>query len=477
MSAVNQLFNELARRDLLVKAIEEELFPEQLGFINDQGRFKAAQCTRRSGKSFTAGADLIRDMILYPGCNVLFIATTLKQAKRILLKDIVKVIARKHKIPLKPNMTEGYVTHAVNGSVLYCMGMDSDKNEADKILGLKFRKVYVDEAASYKQDLRHIVYSSIIPTLADQNGSLCMIGTTGNNTNNMFYDITNRSEGDPQFVSGFSLHKWTWKENPHTRDAVEKLINKLKLDNPYVDQTPWFRQMYLNEWVVEDDRLVYKYKDDRNFVPMLPPEHIWRFSITVDLGFDDDTAFVIGAWSDTDPNMYFVEAYKKKNMDITQVANQVKAYESRFKFTRYVVDGSNAQAVAEMVNRFKIPFEASDKRGKSDIIEIMNGDLIMGRIKVLPAANCIIDEWRKLIWDAKKSVRVEDSKLPNHASDAALYCWRMCYHYQHKISEPVVEKYSDTWLDQYAKKREKQILGDKKTPWFVRDWKQAFRLK
>lgn len=373
-------------------------------------------------------------------------------------------------------MTEGFVTHSGTGSVLYCMGMDSDKNEADKVLGLKFRKVYVDEGASYKQDLRHIVYSSIIPTLADQNGTLCMIGTTGNNTNNMFYDITARQEGDPQYVGGFSVHKWTYADNPHTKDAVAKLITKLKQDNPYVDQTPWFRQMYLNEWVVEDDKLVYKYRDDRNFCPVLPPENIYRFSLTVDLGYDDDTAFVVGAWSDADPNMYFVEAYKKKNMDITQVAQQVKNYEARYKITRYVIDGANAQAVAELVNRFKIPFEATDKRGKSDIIEIMNGDLIMGRIKVLPAANCIIEEWRKLIWDMKKQTRIEDSKLPNHAADAALYSWRMCYHYQHKPAEPTVLENPDAWMDDYAKKRAKRLQGDKKTPWYVRDWKKAFRI-
>lgn len=477
MNSISQLFGEFARRDALIKALEDDLFDKQLNFINDPCRFKAAKCTRRAGKSYTAGADLIRDMILYPGCNVLFIATTLKQAKRILLKDIVRVIAKKHKIPLKPNMTEGFVTHAVNGSVLYCMGMDSDKNEADKVLGLKFRKVYIDEGASYKQDLRHIVYSSIIPTLADQNGTLCMIGTTGNNTNNMFYDITQRKEGDPQYVSGFSIHEWTYKDNPHTRDAVQKLINKLKLDNPYVDQTPWFKQMYLNEWVVEDDKLVYKYKDDKNFAAVLPPENIYKFSLTVDLGYEDDTAFVIGAWSDQDPNMYFVEAYKKKNMDITQVAQQVNAYQARYKFIRYVIDGANAQAVAELVNRFQIPFEPTDKRGKSDIIEIMNADLITGRIKVLPAANCIVEEWRKLIWDMKKQVRVEDSKLPNHASDAALYSWRMCFHYQHKPPEPKVELYSDKWLDEYAKKREKKLKGDKNTPWYLRDWKGVFQIK
>ena len=47
-----------------------------------------------------------------------------------------------------------------------------------------------------------------------------------------------------------------------------------------------------------------------------------------------------------------------------------------------VIDNANKQAVAELEKRHDLPLTAADKVGKSDFMEIMNGEFIQGRIKL-----------------------------------------------------------------------------------------------
>src|SRR5205085_11845215 len=63
---------------------------------------------------------------------------------------------------------------------------------------------------------------------------------------------------------------------------------------------------------------------------------------------------------------------------------------------------ANKQAVEEMRRRHDLPLRAADKTGKSDFIEIMNGEFIQGRIK-LRGASCsqLAEEYAGLIWDER----------------------------------------------------------------------------
>jgi phage FluMu gp28-like protein len=76
-----------------VRGLKASLFKEQLDFIEDPAKLKAAKCTRRSGKSYgAAGIYMAITCIENPGCNCLYLATTRDSAKKIILKDILKVI-------------------------------------------------------------------------------------------------------------------------------------------------------------------------------------------------------------------------------------------------------------------------------------------------------------------------------------------------------------------------------------------------
>src|SRR6267143_984594 len=49
--------------------------------------------------------------------------------------------------------------------------------------------------------------------------------------------------------AGWSGHRWTTYDNPYMAEQWAGEIAELKAARPLVVETPWFRQMYLGEWV------------------------------------------------------------------------------------------------------------------------------------------------------------------------------------------------------------------------------------
>ena len=62
----------------------------------------------------------------------------------------------------------------------------------------------------------------------------------------------------------------------------------------------------------------------------LPPGHDWQFILGLDLGYHDDTAFVVAAWSPTHPTLYYVHVEKHTKWTIEQVAHRAKQLEDTF---------------------------------------------------------------------------------------------------------------------------------------------------
>ena len=176
--------------------------------------------------------------------------------------------------------------------------------------------------------------------------------------------------------AGWSGHRWTTYDNPYMAEQWAGEIAELKAARPLVVETPWFRQMYLGEWVIDSDKLVYRFNSDRNTFVELPTFHAgeWHYVLGVDLGYNDPTAFALCAYHDYDKTLYVLEAEKHPRLDVTSVAERIRGYQARYELDSIIIDGANKQAVEEMRRRHELPLRAADKTGKSDFIEIMNGE-------------------------------------------------------------------------------------------------------
>lgn len=409
-------------------------FPHQTNAILSKAKKKAYFCTRRAAKSYTGGLEIFKTMQDFPRCNALYVGLTRSSAKGIIWKDVFEDINRKNNLGCGLNLSELTVT-TPQGSVCHVTGIDADPKEMEKLLGKKYKIVFLDEASLYSVDLRKFAYGIIDPALTDEDGTLLFGGTAGDLTQGLFFDITNGKE------PGWELHQWTANDNPYVRKNWVKKLDEIRTTRPAFMETPLFKQWYLNQWVIDENKLVYRFAHGRNEYQALPQYRSgqWQFVLGVDLGYDPDpSAFVVCAFHENDSNLYVLECFKKNQMDVTDVANKIKWYQSRFPVFKVIIDGSNKQAVAEMQLRHELALTAADKREKSDFIQLMNGELIQGKIKLSSDCKELKDEALSLIWVVKDDTivfpRKENPNCENHLCDAWLYAWRFCYPF---MAEPM----------------------------------------
>ena len=156
----------------------------------------------------------------------------------------------------------------------------------------------------------------------------------------------------------------------------------------------------------------------------------------VDTGWEDDNAFVLGGYHENDPHLYIMSAYAQKHMTFDMVVQKINQYMAHPTQApcKVIIDGANKQGVESMRIRSQIPFEYADKQDKVSFIEMMNGDLVQGKIKIhRTEARSLIDEMMSLVWKTDGDVitlpKKEHPALPNHKNDAALYLWRNGYHF------------------------------------------------
>jgi phage terminase large subunit len=480
----DELREMLVRRKLQVDVPDilnhSDVFQQQREFILHPGKFKALFCTRRSAKSFTAGLYLVHEALSNPGCNCLFIGLTRASAKAIIWKDILRILDRKHNLQARANQTDLTMT-LPNGSVIAVTGVDADEEEMNKLLGRKYRVVCIDEASMYTVDVRNLVYGVLGPAMTDPNaggqrGTICLMGTASDFPRGLFYDVTTGAE------PGWKTFQWTAHDNPHVAKQWQEALEEIRVNRPLYMETPQFRQWYLNQWVVDEDKLVYRFNTDRNLIkavtlPRLTPEG-WAYVLGVDTGWEDDNAFVLTAYHVNDPHCYVLKTYAQKKLTFDQVAAKIQEYMADPVYAphKVFIDGANKQGVESMRQRSNIPFEYADKQDKATFIELCNADLVQGKIKVLdtPDNRTLWQEMASLVWvtdgDKIKFPKKEHPALPNHRCDAFLYAWRNGYHYHSAPAEVKIPVGSKAWYEKQAeniweKERDRLIAEDKKGDW------------
>lgn len=423
------LMREVVRRASSHVNVLQDALDKQVSFIKNPSRFKGILATRRAAKSYTAGLAFMEASYKYPGASMLYVALTGLTAKRILIKDVLKPIAKKCGIELDINDTTGTVRFPT-GAHLYLIGADAKPDEIEKALGQKYAIVIIDEGASYHQDLRSMVYEHLKPAVADYSGEVWLIGTPGSNTKSFFYDVTTGRE------PGWYVERWRALDNPYVAKQIQEDIDTFTRENPRFLETPAYKRMYLGEWVIDDDLLVSKFLRERNLIAELPiSKHRWTYHLGVDLGHSPDpSSFVVVCHREFDKKLYVLRSEEYLELDVTSVADKIKALDKVYDFSMMVVDGANKQAVEEMRNRHGLPLISADKTGKADFIEMMNSDFIQGNMVLVDSTTATLQaEMETLVWDEKlkreTGKREEHPACPNHNHDALLYIWRHSYNY------------------------------------------------
>lgn len=168
------------------------------------------------------------------------------------------------------------------------------------------------------------------------------------------------------------------------------------------------------------------------------------FSLGADIGYHPDPfAFVLWGWHGHDPALYEVASWRKNYLTSQQQNDAIAAVRAHVAIGMIVADagGPARPAVAgwsaEFVERFGVPILEAEKAHKHIAIDMFNGDVAAGRIK-LREDGILYDEMSQLQWSSIVSGSgklIEDPTLDNHACDGALYAHRHSYQFRWRPEE------------------------------------------
>lgn len=296
----------------------------------------------------------------------------------------------------------------------------------------------------------------------------------------------------PEYVGwdGWSLHRGTLQDNDKAHGVCGNNPNchinhlweaalAIKKRNGWSDNNPVWRREYLGEWAADDTENVFKYRaytDDGEewnswcdgkyigggiYVPAhfdpnrkgnpfgLPEGHSWEFVLAIDLGFSDPFSLQVFAHSHTCRKAYHVLEFEKRGMYARAIAELLLGPELSherptgvFRYigwpTGMVADNANSgdAILAELSSVYGITFEPAEKKNKHDAIELSNGDLVDGHVKIMRGSK-LEGDLSSLQWAVDDYGKLKENKSQsNHNSDAFVYARRKAMHAYAVAPEP-----------------------------------------
>ena len=424
---------ELARRNLRDTRLDPAiLFGKQKAFALSKAKYKAACCSRRAGKSFALAYVLIEGALKHPGSINPFITLTRNTAKDIIwppLREVAKSIGLN--LSFKANTGD---IHFPNGSKIILRGCE-DRRQAEKLRGLKFPRVVIDEAQAFPSFLKEILDDIIAPGMMDYEDAQCLVTGTPNRTcTGVFFDICHGT-GD---MGGWDVHGWTMRENWYFSESfgkiyVEKWLADYRKRKGWGENHATYLREYCGKWVRDKEGTVYEFNEKLNLFYTWESEDQasdWEYVLGVDTGWNDPSAFVLQAASPSLGEMWTLDSYQETEMSNVAVARQINRYMEDYPVTSVIMDtGGYGKSIAEdMRSQYNLPIFAAEKTKKYSYIQQMNSDFRTGAIRVLqPTNEEYIRQLSLLQWDEKSyDTRnpKEDRRTQNHCTDAGLYSWR-----------------------------------------------------
>ncbi len=469
---------ELEAVDVRIRATTH---PLQEWFVFDPDRYISLLTGRGAGKTTAQLMRFIRRMVRTVDANCLFLAATRQSAERLIWRDLKRLLA---KLRIKATFSEATLTCELrNGARLMLFGCD-DKRDIQKLRGITYHEVGVDEVSSINAELlRELIDEVIGPRLV---GALCLIGTPGKVLEGQFYEATRPNgtlhrpykdrdalddDGNPLYADfvGWSSHGWTVRDGAaHGIAAMVEflaiaLLNKTK--NSWSDTNPYWLREYEGQWIMDESVQVYAFRpylsvedaSQRGLAPGTPwnmwdpkrdhrgfailPEGItdWAYATSVDIGWKDAVAIETYAFSYTHPSRtlwHVHEVYRGRLYAkiLAQILIGEALDHSNYGGIFGAIGGwpvalvgdfsrSGHALLKELSEVYGITITPADKpyAYKNNSIELTNSVLHEGQIKILKGSG-VHTEMTTLQWVVDQyGKRTENPTQDNHGSDATIY--------------------------------------------------------
>lgn len=443
-----KLKRKMLESELKAFKLEDHLFKEQLDFVLDPSPNKIAVCSRRSGKTVACAADLVHTAINNSNTVCLYITLSRNNAKKIIWKEI-KDLNRTYNLKGALNLSELSISFP-NGSMIYLSGA-KDTSEIEKFRGLALKKVYLDEAQSFRAYIKELIDDVLSPALMDHSGTLVLIGTPSPIPTGFFHDSFTSVKNN------WSKHHWTFWNN-HFITQKSKLTHQEMLDRELkrrgvTAEDPSIQREWFGRFTLDSDSLLIHYDKNKNHFDALPniiPKK-WTYIMGIDLGFDDADAIAILSYCDDSPTTYLVEEKVVAQQGLTELVEQIHYFQKKYDIVKMVIDqgGLGKKLAEELRRRHAIPVHPADKARKMETVAFFNDALRTGRFKAKADSKFAQDSYLVEI-DRDKStsdkIKVSD-KYHSDILDAALYAFHEspAFSYQTPIKGPIYG--SKEWAD------------------------------
>jgi hypothetical protein len=436
--------------EVKIQALLDSLFPKQRRFVIDPAKRKSALCSRRAGKTQGFSVSGTISLLDTVQGDVAYIGLTKGAAKRLMFRPL-QALNKNFNLGFEFNRADLTAT-APNGNTYFLFGADTE-DDIERIRGLKLKKVQVDEAASFRRFLRYAIQEVIEPSLIDTDGVLELGGTpSANPIENFFHAVTTGIE------AGYSNHSWTILDNPFIPHAGKWLDDYLARKK-WTRDHPIFMREWLGLWTMDGDTLVYKYRRERQHYEELPANKL-SYVMGCDLGFDDAFAITVIGFAEDLRICFVVDQFKKSELLPSQMAEEIQKRRDLWQPVAIVADhGGLGKAICkEFQERYHIPLKPAEKAQKRAYINLCNGDLISGQVKIkdkTPLAN----EMCVLQWDAERPEK-EDERTPNDLCDSFLYAWREAKHFLGEERAPLPKAGTPEHWNRVAKELEEKDIEE-----------------
>ena len=457
--------------------------PHQRDAVLDDARRITFLIGRGGTKTTTMMFRALRKLSRIRSGRVVYCASSRPMAEELMwspLKDTCDWLGLEIGKDIEFNETKLRLTFLATGTTMRLVGVD-DKKEIDKLRGQPFDEVLIDEASVYPPELLdNLVYRVIGPRLGDRLGTIVMGGTPGHILRGLFYDATRigstmhrpwaerDKEGFTDWI-GWSSHAWSLEDVVALPDAAKRypaLVNlhndhlEEKLRNQWSDDNPIWLREFCGKWSSDNTESVFKFRAHvdgkpwnewdplggqaggtlqalRRAIASLPSEFKdWRYVVGCDTGGSKDPfACNIFAFApqDQDRRIFHVFSFEQMGMYARLIARLClgdKESTDKPEGIWGVIGWPDACAmdsdqgtIDELKKEHGLQFVKQERARdyKFGAIELVNGDLIDGRIKILKGSP-LYQQLQELQWQQDTFGNLQENKAQaNHSTDCLVY--------------------------------------------------------
>lgn len=419
-----------------------ELFFEQLLFVLDPARFKAALCSLRAGKTTAIAADFVGDSLAFADSMMLYLGLT-DDSVNYIFKPAIKPLLERYAPDAK--IIDNEIKFS-NGSMILMYGADNIK-KIENYRGLKLRKAAVDECQSFRaKNLQYLVDDVLTKRLADLEGTCYLVGTPASHCAGLFYEITT---GD-----NVPVYKWTAFDNPFMARQWQKELEATMARKKIPITHPMIRRDFFGEWVTDNEDLILPVV---HTVPVFEDLSQFRTVIGLDLGFDDEMVFSILGWRLHEKKCYILETTGIFNASVSEIAKNLLHLRDKYRPERVVFpsDTGGKTLMEEFWRKYNIRGVLAEKKDKKTFLKILSDALAnQDLVACDKTTQRFQQQAKKAVWNEEKTLEHPSCEVDH--IDATLYGYRECLHDLEKIVEHKIITQDDV-NQQIIKKMQQEI--------------------